>query len=171
MHIQIADVQAWLEPVKCPISSIEPVMENDISVHLLSRLIVGFPDPATGVPAWVDFNSTPNLVKQAIAMNYAAWFYDRQYSEVEAGSPTAVHTALMGITSYGSLLRHSSEMLVEGMISGSILISELNNQAPDVSNITFYPTDVSSTSDAVISNADPNDISLGPNLFGVSKVF
>jgi hypothetical protein len=171
VHIQVADVQAWLEPVKCPINSLEPVMELDLSTQVLSRLAAGFEDPTTGVPTWADFNSTPTLVKQAIAMLYAAWFYDRQYSEVEAGGSTGIHAALLGVTSYGALLRRSSDTLIAGMLSGSILIPELGYQSPSVSDPVFYPDDRSSTSDAVRSNTDRDDHSLGPSLFGTSKVF
>ena len=180
MHIQVADVQTWLDSVKAQITSIDPTMEQHISGYTLGRLLDTFDDPTFGVPTWVDYNSTPLLVRQCIAMLFAAWFYDRQYSEVASQglTHTVVATSHNGSTTipivagtpYGLLLRTSAETLLEGIISGSILLQEIQPNAPAVLP-EFYPTDASSTSDAVENNTDPDDNSLGPSMFGVSKVF
>lgn len=172
MHILVADVQTWLDPVKGLVTSLDPVLENNTSGYVLGRLRQTFSNPTFGVPTWVDSNTTPLLVKQAISMLYAAWIYDRQYSEVVASS--AVSSGKTGHTvfgtPYGVLLRTSAESLLDGIVSGSILLAEIQPNTPDVAPV-FYPTDTSSTEDAVDNNTDPDDNSLGPSLFGVSKVF
>ena len=172
MHIQVADVQAWLDPVKAQVTSLDPTLEANVSGYALGRLSQTFNNSTFGVPLWVDFNSTPLLVKQAIAMLYAAWVYDRQYSEIVA--PSAVNVSKTGHpilgTPYGVLLRSSAESLLDGIVSGSILIQEIQPNVPDVAPV-FYPTDASSTQDAIDSNTDTDDNSLGPSLFGVSKIF
>jgi hypothetical protein len=98
-------------------------------------------------------------------MLYAAWYYDRQYSEVAAQEGKAGFG-----TAYGTLLRNSVELLIAGLTSGTILLQEEQPSGPNPEPL-FYPTDVSSTDDARRSNTNPDDVSLGPVMFGVSKVF
>ena len=164
MHISVADVQTWLEPVKSNIDSIDPTMEQHISGLVLGRLLDSFSHSLLPLSAWVDEASTPLLVRQAIAMLYAAWYYDRQYSEVAAKEGAGFGTA------YGALLRQSVEQLIAGLISGAILLQEEQPSGPTTVPL-FYPDDVSSTDDALRNNTDSNDVSLGPVMFGVSKVF
>ncbi len=172
MHIQVADVQAWLDPVKAQVTSLDPTLETNVSGYVLGRLSQTFSSVVFGVPTWVDYNSTPLLVKQTISMLYAAWIYDRQYSEIVASSAISggkTGQPILG-TPYGVLLRNSAESLIDGIVRGSVLLQEIQPNTPDVAPV-FYPTDASSTQDAVDDNTDCNDFSLGPVMFGVSKVF
>jgi hypothetical protein len=164
MHVNVADVQAWLEPVKASVPSLDPAMEQQISGQVIGQLLGGvFPDPL--VLSWVDANTTPLLIRSVISMLYAAWYYDRQYGEVGASEGKAGFG-----TAYGALLRESATTLLTGIVSGSISLQETMPVGPTTSPL-FYPTDVSSTDDARRSNSDPDDFSLGPVMFGVSKTF
>lgn len=164
MHVTTDDVQAWLEPVKASVPSLDPAMEQQISGRVLGELTGGvYPDDT--VASWVDFNATPLLIRSVIAMLYAAWYYDRQYSEVGGAEGRSGFG-----TAYGALLRQNAGQLLEGIISGSISLPEVPSAGPTTSPL-FYPTDTSSTDDALRNNVDKNDVSLGPVMFGVSKVF
>lgn len=159
-HILVSDAQAWLEGTKIALTALDPVLENTIANDVLGRLSDTYDSGSFGVPTWVDNNTTPQLVKQAIAMMYAGWYYDRQYSEMVAAEGT----------SYGVVLRVYAETLIEGIISSSIMLVEVQPNQPETAPVG-YPTDVSSTRDALWNNTDRDDHSLGPAMFGVSKVF
>lgn len=162
MHIGVADAQSFLEGTKCNLTSLETVLENEQSVYVLGRLAETYSDPGFGVSTWVDEDSTPELVKMAIAMLYAGWFYDRQYSEVVSEDPSN--------KSYGWMLRSQAETLIAGIAAGSVLLAEIQPNEPAVAPV-FYPTDSSSTYEAVANNTDPNNTSFGPPMFSVGKVF
>lgn len=157
-HITTSDVQVWLETTKLAISSIDPTLEVDVSNEVISQLTGQF---GAYTPTWVDNTSTPQIVKQIIAMEYAGWVYDRAFSEVVTNEAQV---------SYGATLRGWATNLINDILGGSILIAEIGsgpvNEAP-----IFYPTDVSSTWDAWRANIDCNDNSLGPAKFGMGKVF
>jgi hypothetical protein len=157
-HITVEEAQAFLESTKCRLPSLEPVLEADQANYVLGRLFSTF---QTLVPTWTDQTNTPELVRSVIAMRYAGWFYDRQYSEVISEDRAK---------SYGALLREQAETLLNGIISGSIELSEVPSGSADESSV-FYPTDVSSTTQARLDNTDGDNMSLGPPMFGVSKVF
>lgn len=157
-HITVADAQVWLEGTKAHLTSLDTGLETQISTLVLGRLADTF--AATVTSTWVDNNTTPEIVKQVIAMMYAGWYYDRQYSEMVAAEGT----------SYGMVLREYAETLIEGLISGSIILVEVPPGQPETLP-EFYPNDASSTSDALLNNTNPDDISLGPAIFGTQKVF
>lgn len=159
-HILVSDAQAWLEGTKINLSSLDPALENFVANDVLARVADTYSDPSFGVPTWTDYNSTPELVKQCIAMMYAGWYYDRQYSEMVAAEGT----------SYGVVLRTYAETLIDGIISGSVELVEILPNMPETAP-TFYPTDISSTTDALMTNTNHDDNSLGPAKFGMSKVF
>jgi hypothetical protein len=157
-HINVSEAQSFLENTKANLVSLDAVLESEFATYVLGRLADTYLDPAFGVQTWVDPTTTPQLVRMAIAMLYAGWFYDRQFSEESEG------------TTYGQMLKTDAEVLIEGIVSGSILLMELQpNQAETAP--TFYPTDASSTTDALINNTNPDDMSLGPAKFGMSQVF
>lgn len=171
-HIQLQDAQAWLESTKMNLQTLDVNLENQISSEVLGRISDTYNDPTFGVPTWTSYANTPQLVKTAIAMIYAGWAYDRQYSEqvIGAGVPAARGGGVGGAGTYGSILRDNAELLIQGIISSSILLAEIQPNQPAVAPV-FYPTDSSSTHDARRTNSDRDDTSLGPSLFGVSKVF
>jgi hypothetical protein len=163
-HIVVADAQTWLEGTKARLTSLDPNLESQISIMILGRMVDTF--DTTIVASWVDNNTTPEIVRQIIAMTYAGWYYDRQFSEQVIGAGTQASN----VTTYGMLLRQYAETLLEGVISGSIILVEVPLDEPQTLPV-FYPTDTSSTTDALINNTDPDDNSLGPAAFGMQKVF
>lgn len=161
-HILVSDAQAWLESTKANLTSLDPALENTISNNVLGRLADTYSDPTFGVPTWTDNTNTPALVKQAIAMLYAGWYFDRQYSEVVAAEGT----------SYGLVLRNYAETLIVGIINSSIELVEISPNMPATApGGAMYPNDVSSTTAALQANTDRDNTSLGPPMFGVQKVF
>lgn len=157
-HITTTQVQTWLESTKLTVSSLDAGLEAQVSAEVLGRLAETYP---TYVSTWTDATSTPVIVQQVMAMMYAGWAYDRAYSEVVSQESGA---------SYGLTLRNWAMTLLTDIIRGAVAIAEILPNEPATAPV-FYPTDVSSTEDAVRSNTDDDDISLGPNFFGVSKVF
>ena len=160
-HITVAEAQAFLETTKCRLPSLEEVLEEEQSNYVLSRLSATYNSPSFGVSSWTDETNTPELVRQAIAMLYAGWFYDRQYAEVISEAQSK---------SYGAMLRDCANKLCEGIASGSIQLIEISPNVPAASAV-YYPTDVSSTTDAALSNTNRDDLSLGPAKFTMGKVF
>jgi hypothetical protein len=158
-HINVSDAQSFLENTKANLTSLDTTLENEWATYVLGRLADTYLDPIFGIQTWIDTTTTPQLVKMAIAMLYAGWYYDRQFSEEDTGT-----------TSYGAELRANAELLIEGIISGSILLVELLPYMAETAPV-FYPTDASSTTDALLENTDCDDNSLGPPKFGMSKVF
>lgn len=157
-HITTAGVQTWLESTKLTISSIDAALEAQVSGEVLGRLTETY---ATYVPTWIDSTTTPEIVQQCIAMMYASWIYDRSYAEVESQTPG---------TSYGLVLRNWATNLLQDIIRGSVAIAEIAPNQPAVAP-EFYPTDVSSTTEAWLNNTDCDDLSLGPAKFGMGQVF
>lgn len=151
-------MQVWLESTKATVSAIDPAMETQISGQVLGQLMQTY---AAYVPSWVDSTTTPEIVQQVIAMFYAGWYYDRQFSEMVTNEAQI---------SYGATLRAWAQALLQNIITGSISIVEIQPNKPAVAPV-FYPNDQSSTWQAWANNTDCNDKSLGPAKFGMGMVF
>jgi hypothetical protein len=161
VHITVDDAQSFLEGTKARLSSLEPTLENEQSTYVLGRLAGTFDSTTTGVPTWTNETNTPELVKLIIAMFYAGWYYDRQYSEVISEERTR---------SYGMMLRQQAETMLEGILTGAIELVEVPG-GTTVTGPAFYPTDASSTTQAKLDNTDPDNKSLGPPMFSVGMNF
>lgn len=157
-HITTSQVQSWLESTKLNISTIDTNLEAQVSSEVIGRLTETY---SAYTASWVDSTTTPAIVQRVIAMTYAGWLYDRQYAEIESQTPG---------TSYGVVLRNWATTLLADIIRGSVSIAEIEPNQPAVAPM-FYPNDLSSTTDAVRTNTDCDDLSLGPAFFGVDKVF
>jgi hypothetical protein len=155
-HINASDAQAWVESTKLPITSLDTNLEAQVSADILGQLMQTY---GAFVPLWVDATTTPQIVRQVIAMFYTSWIYDRSYSEVEVDGAR---------TSYGATLRQWAQNLLTGIINGSIAIAEIAPNAPAVAP-DFYPNDASSTRQAALANWC--DTSLGPAKFSMGMKF
>jgi len=145
-RIAVTDAQGWVEGTKLTISTLDTKLSDQIETEVLGRLSA-FP-----TSTWIDTTSTPALVKVIIAKMYVAWLYDRQYSEdIEAGN------------NYADRLKQNAEMLMEGLIDGTIQLPGV----PDVAGTpAYYPTDASSAMDPTF-----DDPSLGPAAFSMGMIF
>jgi hypothetical protein len=150
VHIEVDDVQAWLETTKLEVTSLQPDLEAQIAAEVLARISVAYPDE---IDDWTNHTNTPRLIKKIIAMMYSGWFYDRQYSETSDEN------------SYADRLRAAAEALIAGIIAGSIDIIEIPG-FPDVHGPLFFPTDQSSANEPTDDN--PSD---GPNVFSMGQIF
>jgi hypothetical protein len=151
-HVTLLEVQAWLEGTKLTLSSLDASLEEEISNQVLARLAMAYPNDYV---TWTNETTTPKLVRSIIAMMYAGWFYDRQYSENPEDN------------SYADRLRAAAQSLLDGILAGTIDIIEVAG-LPLIGQPLFYPTDASSAPDAVPTLADP---AAGPAAFSMGKIF
>lgn len=126
-HIEEKDIQAWLEGTKLQVGNLDDELESQIASEVLGRVSTASYD----VTGWTNFSTTPKLVKKVIAMLYAGWFYDREYSETS------------DTNDYALRLKQAAETLILGIIAGTTDIDE----EPGVSQLgdpSFFPNDASS---------------------------
>jgi hypothetical protein len=128
VRITPADVQAWCEPTKLPIAELEDVLDTQVEAQVMGTLEAGF-----DVSPWVDTDTTPRIIRNAIAMKYASLLYDRTYSEDSDSS-----------NAWAARLDMMSDDLISGMLDGSVTIDGFVS-AEEHSNPEAYPTDQSST--------------------------
>lgn len=128
MNIEISEAQAWLETTKANLGTdLDAELEESIATQVLARVGLSY-----DTSAWIDPATTPKLVRKVIAMKYASWFYQRQYSE-DSDS----------MNEYALLLNAQAEVLLDGIVSGA-------NDLPEVEGIggtlgagspSFWPND------------------------------
>jgi hypothetical protein len=150
-YIDIPDVRAWLEPTKFPDIQLDPDFLPQIEEEVIARIRSTY-DTTT----WVTPTTTPRLVRTAIAKLYAAWTYNKVYSEDNDET-----------NNYATRLMANAEKLISGIVDGTI---ELPTPATPVSTnfgVAFYPTDLSSSEDP----DDFDDPSLGPAVFSMGMKF
>lgn len=150
VHISAAEANAWLEPTKLALTTIDEDLESQITIMIFSRLLGSF-DTTT----WVNFASTPQIVRTVIAMYYVAWIYDRAYSDNGEASD------------YAERLRQYADLTVAGILGGGIELVEFPDANAGMSSPSFYPNDVSSAQDPLLSS----DPSAGPPSFTMGTVF
>ena len=148
-RVTAGECQAWLERTKCTITT----LELELLAHLEEEIIDQI-QAQVDTTTWVDNNTTPKLVRTIISKMYASWWYQRQYSEdTDAKNP------------YAQALATNAQMLLDGIIDGSIIIPGIVDTA---GNISFYPTDVSTALDP---RDFPDDPSVGPAKFSMNTVY
>lgn len=126
--IVVGDVQAWLEATKLTLgvnfTADQLTLEQVAQTKVFAAL-----SPVYSTTTWVDSGSTPQMVRNIIAMYTAAYLYNKQYSEDD---PT--------ITSYGTWLIGMADGLIAGLIDGSLSLSEVPNPS-NPTNPSYYPDD------------------------------
>jgi hypothetical protein len=150
LHVTEEDVQAWLEPTKMTVNTIDIELEQQIAAEIMGVLASVHPEQ---VPSWTTAINTPIIVKKIIAMQLAGWMYLRQYSETDDGNP------------YAYRLINKAEDLLQGIISGAVDIVEVPG-VPTAGQPVFFPTDASSAS--LPTRDNPSD---GPPRFSMAQVF
>lgn len=144
-----SDARGWAESTKLDLSALDVSLLEQLQVEILARL-----SSIYTVTAWVSPTTTPAVVKVIIAKTYVAWFYDRQYSENQDEG-----------NDYAAMLRQNAEMLMSGLIDGTIDIPDETPTGAG-SGASFYPNDASSAQCPTFE-----DPSLGPAKFSMGKVF
>lgn len=122
------DVQLWLEPTKILIDSSDELAEE--SFH--SAYVTGRLASKVVVTGWVSPSTTPVMVRSIIGMRVAAQRYNVAYSETseDDGNP------------YANKLMEWSEMLIQGILDGTLLVVGIPDTPGLVGTIAFYPTDL-----------------------------
>jgi hypothetical protein len=144
-RIEVADANAWTERTKLTFNDLDSALLTQIENIVLARIGTQI-DAST----WISPATTPSMIKTVIAMLYVAWYYDRTYSEdQEQGND------------YAALLRAQAEVLLVGILDGSVNLPEVPDQ-DEPGGPSFYPTDDSS---ALCPTAE--DPSLGPASFSM----
>lgn len=152
-RITIAEAQAWVEATKFTIASISTSPNSDMLVQLEEEVISRVAS-VYDTSGWTNDTNTPRLIRVAIAKKFVAWAYRRQYSESIPESDAT----------YAALLEANSEMIVAGIVDGTIEIPTLPGATTDTP--AFYPNDASSSMEPTI-----DDPSLGPARFSMGTVF
>ena len=159
MHIVNTDVNAWFEPSKLALESTEFLngpehiaLEGQLVTQVFSRLSTVF-----NTSFWTDDSNTPKLVKSIIAMLFAAWLYDRTYTEDAETEET---------TTYANLLRSTAWANVDMLLTGMITLEELPTVNATAGQPTFFPTDFSSSQEPTTESPE-----WGPASFSMGQVF
>jgi hypothetical protein len=104
VHIAVSEAQAWLEKTKTSLgTTLDADMEESIAAQVLARVATSY-----DTSAWTTPQTTPSLVRKILAMKYAAWYYQKMYSEDDGG-----------MNEYALFLNASADMLTEGVVSGA----------------------------------------------------
>lgn len=147
-RIDVDDVKAWVETTKLDPQDLNLIHLDQLETEVLARIGTVY-----NTSGWVDKPSTPRLIQVIIAKMYACWLYRKAYSENQSEG-----------NAYAEMLAANAEMLIAGLIDGTIELPEVPGDSSQVAS--FYPTDYSSS--LMPTREDP---SLGPAKFSLGKVF
>lgn len=148
-RITVAQARGWAEKTKLNIQELDVDLLDQIETEVLGRI-----NSTYDTSVWTDETNTPRLVQVAIAKKYVVWFYQRQYSE----------NVPRGGSSYALALDANAEMLVDGIVDGTIELPGIVSDSG--AEPIFYPNDQSSAMDST-----PDDLSLGPAKFSMGQIF
>jgi|SRR6185503_19134541 len=149
-RITTADAQGWGERTKLKLSTLDTDLLDQIESEILARI-----NSVYDTSLWTDESNTPRLIRTIISKMYVSWIYNRQYSENQSET-----------NEYAKLLIDNAEMLITGILDGTIEIVDPGVIPTTAQVASFYPNDVSS---AQLPTAE--DPSLGPAKFSMGKVF
>jgi hypothetical protein len=152
-RVTVEEVRALAERTKLTVQTLDTALLDSYEGEILARL--GAQIDAATIAIWITPETTPTLIRTIIARKYFAWFYFRQYSE-DVGTTE---------NTYAEKLDASAEMLIAGILDGSIPIP---GSTVNISGATFYPTDDSSAQDP---RDVPEDPSVGPASFSMTTTY
>jgi hypothetical protein len=147
--IAVTEAQAWLEPTKGTISTLDDNLLVQVQEPILRKI-----DGTYDVSGCVSPGTTPELLRTIIAMEYVARYYNRQYSEDNDQ-----------VNRYARQLMADAEALIQGIIDGAISLP-LPVVGSAAGTPMFYPTDASS-----LMCPTTDDPSLGPARFSMGQLF
>jgi hypothetical protein len=151
-HISLAEANAWLEATKLTLSSVDDQIDQNAANIVIGRLRQTFTLTA---PTWVDETTTPALVRTLISMYYVSYIYDRTYADDASDT-----------SNYAFILRRNADTVINGLISGAVILTEDPTAADTFGQPAFFPNDASSANPASVDF--PSD---GPAAFTMGQVF
>lgn len=148
-RVALSEVQAWVEPSKVNLTALDSELLSSLEEEVLVQLTSQY-----NVSGWINPATTPKIVRVIIAKTYASFHIDRAYSENQDGG-----------NDYAARLMANANMLLTGLVSGSIDIPDVpatnSSTAP-----SFFPTDASSAQLSTASNPE-----FGGPYFSLGRVF
>jgi len=147
----VGQVNAWLDPTKAQIASLDAELEGVCTSTVLGSLEKRF-----DTSGWTTTGNTPELVQQTTALSYAGSIYSRAYSEDITGIED----------SYGIKLSADASRMLEGILDGTFILRDLTGYTnPD--SPSMYPNDSSTT----LYDTDPSSLNATPQVFRMNQVF
>lgn len=125
--ISVTDVTNWLKASKYQVEGLDEELADVEGTYVLGRLAARY--DTTG---WVTEAVTPKLVQMVIGMLVAADEYERAVAQDDPDD------------NYGTRLRQRAELLLTGLLDGSVSVVEVPEEAvseEDLS-VSFYPRDL-----------------------------
>lgn len=130
-NVRRDEVQVWLEETKLTLPpSLDSNLESFVSSQVLTKV-----GQIYNTEGWDSPQETPSIVRSAISMLYAGWYYDREYSETA------------DTNEYALRLKKAAQELVDRIASGSLDIPDIENPVT-TDEASFFPTDESSARQA-----------------------
>ena len=123
--VRLDEVQSWLESTKLRLSGLDNELVDTAKTSVFAQLSATF-----DISGWLDYTTTPDLVRKVIAMYVASWTYSRQYSE-------AIGTNL---NNYSAWLENKANLLLSGILSGNYAL-EVVATGGDPGAPAFWPND------------------------------
>jgi hypothetical protein len=156
MQIDVDDAQPFASPRKLDLGT---SLDGDL-VETVASMVLGQVQPAYDTATWVDATTTPRMVRAIIGMYYVAWYYQRTYAE-DTGTAT-----------YADRLLRWAQMLINGILAGNTVLTDVPVAGQVYGQPSFYPNDLSSATHASdLDIADPERGSVGPAYFTMGQVF
>jgi hypothetical protein len=151
-YVTINEVNAWLEPSKLSVTTIETELETQVVNLILGQLSGSF-----DTSGWTSNTNTPKLIRTIISMHYAAWLTDRAFSDSSDE-----------LNSYATLLREMANANIAGLLSGTLTYEDIPplSGEGDITSPAFFPNDQSSANPP--TEDTPHD---GPAAFMMGQVF
>lgn len=135
-RVTLSEIKAWVDPSKIVITSLDTELLSQLEEEVLVQLTGQY-----NVTSWLDELTTPKIVRVIIAKTYASFYIDRVYSENQDNG-----------NDYAARLMTNANMLLSGLISGSIEIPDVEITNP--STVSFFPTDASSAQEPTADNPE-----------------
>jgi hypothetical protein len=151
--VTVAQVKSLLEPTKLQ----HPANLDTDLLGLIEPMVLGRLAPGYDTSTWISNATTPKIVQTIISMIYAAYYYDKVYSEDVTTKESPWVQRLLA----------NAEMLIAGITDGSITLVEIGDST--IQQPIFYPNDNSSLQNP--SDNNYADTSLGNSKFSMGTVF
>lgn len=149
-NITVEEAQVWCERTKLDLKGqLDGGLETQVSSTVLARIASTY-----DVSTWVSSLTTPVIVKTIISMFYAAWLYNRLYSDDNDDT-----------NAYADKLMEMAEAALSNILDGTTEIPGVEPTG-DAGSPSFYPTDASSA-----LSPTTEDPSLGPAAFSMGTIF